>query len=93
MPDAVLTETLPLPPDPTTAVMLLEDTTVKETAAIPPKLTELAPLKFVPVIVMVEPGTAVLGLTEVIAGAGISLMITGISAEVWLTDCFVILTE
>ena len=44
--------------------------TVKEPAAVPPKLTAVAPLRFVPVIVTLVPPAAgpVFGLTLVIVG-------------------------
>ena len=53
MPFDVVTLTLPVAPVPTTAVMLVALTTVNEVAAVPPKLTAVAPVKFVPVIVTV----------------------------------------
>jgi hypothetical protein len=49
----VVTLTLPVAPVPTTAVILVALTTVNEVAAVPPKLTAVAPVKFVPVIVTV----------------------------------------
>ena len=51
VPDAVVTETVPEAPAPTVALMLVALTTVNEVAAVPPKLTAVAPVKFVPVIV------------------------------------------
>ena len=53
MPFDVVTLTLPVAPAPTTAVILVALTTVNEVAAVPPKLTAVAPVKFVPVIVTV----------------------------------------
>ena len=53
MPLDVVTLTLPVVPVPTTAVMLVALTTVNEVAAVPPKLTADAPVKFVPVKVTV----------------------------------------
>ncbi len=69
-PFAVTTRTLPDLPEPTTAVMLVALTTVNEVAAVPPKLTAVAPVKFVPVIVTVCPVPAEVGLNEVIVGGG-----------------------
>jgi hypothetical protein len=43
---------MPEVPAPTLAVILVALTTVKEFAAVPPKLTAVAPVKFVPVMVM-----------------------------------------
>jgi hypothetical protein len=51
VPKAVVTETDPDAPDPTVALMLVALTTENVVAAVPPKLTDVAPVKFVPVIV------------------------------------------
>ena len=69
-PFAVTTRTLPVLPAPTTAVILVALTTLNEIAAVPPKLTAVAPVKFVPVIVTVCPVPAEVGLNEVIVGGG-----------------------
>ena len=68
VPKGVVILTVPLLPDPTTAVMVVLFTTIKETAAVPPKLTAVAPVKLVPVIVTVAPAAAELGVKEVIVG-------------------------
>src|SRR6185437_46628 len=60
-------------PRPTTAVICVEDTTVNEAAGRPPKVTEVAPVKFVPVIVMVVPAVAEAGEKEVMTGPGINV--------------------
>ena len=70
VPLAVVTLMLPDAPEPTTAVMVVEETTVKDVAAVPPKLTAVAPVKFVPVMVTVESVDAVVGLNEVMLGSG-----------------------
>ena len=70
MPFAVVTLTLPVAPAPTTAVMLVALTTVNEVAAVPPRLTAVAPVKFVPVIVTVCPVPAEIGLNDAIVGGG-----------------------
>ena len=70
MPFDVVTLTLPVAPVPTTAVMLVALTTVNEVAAVPPKLTAVAPVKFVPVIVTVCPVPAEVGLNDAIVGGG-----------------------
>jgi hypothetical protein len=60
---------LPVVPVPITAVMLVEFTTVNDAALFPPKLTAVAPVKFVPVIVMVAPANVdVVGVNDVIVG-------------------------
>jgi hypothetical protein len=93
VPEGVLTETFPEAPEPTTAVMLLGETTVKELADVPPKLTEVAPVKSLPVKVTVEPVFAVTGLIEVITGAGTGFTITATGADVSVTKFIEILTE
>jgi hypothetical protein len=70
MPFDVVTLTAPVVPAATTAVMLVALTTVNEVAAVPPKLTAVAPVKFVPVIVTVCPVPAEIGLNDVIVGGG-----------------------
>jgi len=68
-----VTEIFPEVPAPTTAEIVVEFTTVKEVAGVPPKLTAVVPVKFVPVKVTVCPFPADVGLKEVIAGAGIKV--------------------
>lgn len=72
-PPGVVTETLPLAPFATTAVMVVEFETLYEVAATPPKLTAVALVKLVPVRVTVAPGPAEVGAIEVIVGAGINV--------------------
>jgi hypothetical protein len=52
VPDAVVTDTEPEAPAPTVALMLVALTTVNVVAAVPPKLTAVAPVKFVPVMLI-----------------------------------------
>jgi len=73
VPPGVVTLTEPVAPVPTTAVMVVALTTVNEVAAVPPKLTAVAPVKFVPVIDIVVPVPALVGVKEVIVGAGIKI--------------------
>ena len=70
MPFDVVTLTLPVAPAPTTAVILAALTTVNVVTAVPPKLTAVAPVKFVPVIVTVCPVPADVGLNDAIVGGG-----------------------
>jgi len=71
MPPAVVTPTLPdAPPGETTAVILVSETTVNDDAATPPKLTAVAPVKPLPVMVMVAPLPLAVGVNEVIAAGG-----------------------
>jgi hypothetical protein len=69
VPPGVVMEMLPDVPLPTTAVMLVALTTVKEAAAVPPKLTAVAPVKLVPVKVTVAPTAADVGVNDVNVGA------------------------
>jgi hypothetical protein len=69
VPPGVVTDMLPVEPAATTAVMLVELATLNEAAAVPPKLTAVAPVKFVPVIVTVVPWPAETGVKEVTVGA------------------------
>lgn len=55
---------LPDAPAPTTAVILVADTTVNEDAATPPKLTPVIELKLVPLIVTVSLVAAFAGEKE-----------------------------
>ena len=75
VPPGVVTDRSPDAPYPTTAVMIVDDTTVTEAAGALPKLTAVAPLKSVPVIVTVVPGIAVVGVNEAITGGGIGLTV------------------
>ena len=73
MPPAVvtLTSTVPVPAG-EVAVIWVALITVNEPAALPPKLTPVAPEKFVPVMVTLVPPAAapVFGATPVTVGAG-----------------------
>ena len=68
MPTAFVTDTSPDAPEATTAVIVVAFTTVNEVAATTPKLTDVAPVKFTPVIVTVAPLAAELGEKEMIPG-------------------------
>jgi hypothetical protein len=68
IPKGVVTLSVPVLPDPTTAVIVVLFTTTKEIAAVPPKLTAVAPVKLVPVIVTVAPAAAEVGVKEVMVG-------------------------
>lgn len=73
VPPGVVTEILPDVPAATTAVMLVALTTVKDDAAVPPKLTAVAPVKLVPVIVTVVPLPADVGVNDDMVGAAINV--------------------
>jgi hypothetical protein len=67
-PKAVVTDTFPDVPGPTTAEILLSDKTVKEVAGIPPNHAIVAPVKFEPLIIMVAPCAPEVGEKDVIRG-------------------------
>ena len=73
MPPGVVTAIFPDAPLPTTALIVVELTTVKDEAAVPPKLTAVAPVKFVPVIFTVVPEPVVTGENEVTVGGAIKI--------------------
>jgi hypothetical protein len=72
VPPGVVIDTVfaPIVPAGVTAVTVVELTTLTEVAATPPIVTELAPVKFVPVIVIAVPPVVgpVFGLTDEIVG-------------------------
>ena len=70
VPPRVVTNTSPVVPDATTAVMLVALTTVNEVALVPPNLTVVAVVKSVPVMVTVAPLAALVGVNEVMVGIG-----------------------
>ena len=73
VPPGAVTLTLPLVPLATTAVMEVALTTLNEVAAVPPKLTAVAPVKLVPVIFTVSPLVADVGVNELMTGARINV--------------------
>src|SRR5688572_3584194 len=70
LPPNDVTTIFPLAPFPTIAVIVVEFTTLKDDADIPPKLTPVIATKFVPVIVTVFPVVADDGANELIVGRG-----------------------
>lgn len=67
-PLGVVTETAPLDPAATTAVILVAEFTTKDAAGVPPKLTPVAAVKLVPEMVTVPPVAAVRGVKLVTTG-------------------------
>ncbi len=74
VPPGVVTDTMPVTLPATTADMEVALTTLNEDAATPPKLTAVAPVKLVPVIVTVAP-TATLFVNKVMVGAGLNALV------------------
>ncbi len=73
VPFGLVTTISPLAPAPTTAVILVGETTVNELAGTPPKLTFVIPVKRTPVMVTVPPCACTEGVKEVTAGIEIKL--------------------
>lgn len=67
----MVTLTEPEGPEGATAVILVGETTIKELAATPAKLTDVTLIKLVPVMVTVVPAVADVGVKDVIVGGGI----------------------
>jgi hypothetical protein len=55
-------------PFPTTAVNVVEDNTLNDATEVPPRLTEVAPVRLVPKTVIVDPEPALVGEKELIVG-------------------------
>ncbi len=68
VPQGVLTNTSPEVPVATKAVICVGESTINDAAAVPPNVTSVAPEKSVPVIVIVAPLAALVGVNEVISG-------------------------
>ena len=68
VPPGVVTDTLPLAPLETMALMEVALFTMNEAASTPPNLTEVAPVRFVPVITTVAPLAALVGLKLLMVG-------------------------
>ncbi len=75
VPPGVVTDTAPLAPAPTMAVMVVALCTLKDVAATPPKRTLLAPLKLLPCRVTVCPLWAESGVKEWIIGGGVLIKV------------------
>ena len=65
----MVTVKLPVEPLATTADMLVVLTTVNDVTGVPPMVKEVAPVKLVPVTIMVEPPAAIVGVNAVMVGA------------------------
>ena len=70
VPPGVVIFTAPVEPEPTTATMAVDESTMKEATGVPPNVIMEVPVKFVPVIVITEPAPALVGEKEVIVGVG-----------------------
>ena len=73
VPPGVVTVMAPVAPLPTVALIDVALTTVKETAAVPPKATAVVPVKLAPVIVTTDPLPPIAGVNEAMLGAGMKV--------------------
>ena len=62
--------TKPEVPVPTTAVIVVGERILKEATDVPPRLTPVTHLKLFPLIVIVSPRSALIGVNESIVGCG-----------------------
>ena len=74
VPYGLVTLKSPELPVPVVAVICVDEFTVNAVASTPPKLTSVTPIKFSPVIVIEVPVTLVVGVKELITGAGIFII-------------------
>ena len=81
-PPEPVTATWPLAPFPTTAVMTVELTRLKDWAGTPPKVTAVMPLKSVPRMVTVWFLRAETGSKEVTSGAGVGMKVNPVLVAV-----------
>src|SRR6266487_4239750 len=68
IPDGVFTDIIPELPLPTTAVIVVDETTVNDVAGMPPNETSVAPVKLLPVMVTIVPLLPLVGVNDVITG-------------------------
>jgi len=73
VPPGVVKLTAPDEPEPTVAMMVVDERMVKEVAGVPPKLSAKVPVKFVPLMVIVAPLPAIVGEKEVIVGGAMNV--------------------
>jgi hypothetical protein len=72
VPPGVVKLTAPDEPEPTVAMMVVDESMIKEVAGVPPKLSAKVPVKFVPLMVIVAPLPAFVGENEVIVGGAMN---------------------
>ena len=71
VPPIFVTTTFPVLPDATIAVMLADELILNDCTLIPPTVTELMPLREVPVMVSLVPIVPLSGVNEVMEGSAI----------------------
>jgi hypothetical protein len=68
LPPGVVKLSAPVDPEPIIALIVVEERTVKEATAEPPRVITVVPLRLVPVIVSIAPAPAAVGVKLVIVG-------------------------
>jgi hypothetical protein len=76
VPPAEVTLTAPVAPAPTTAEMVVEESTWKDATEVPPSVMAEVPVRLVPVMVMVSPILALVGVKEIIVGGVLGVTVT-----------------
>ena len=82
-PPGVVTDTSPVAPAPTTASIVVAFVTEKDAAAVPPRVTVVAPVRLVPVMVTFSPCAAETGEIPEMDGGGVT---GGAGVSVFLQD-------
>jgi hypothetical protein len=73
VPPGVVRLTTPVAPVPIIATIDVEETTVNDVTGVPPNVITEVPVKFVPVMLMIDPSPALVGAKDVMVGAGIKV--------------------
>ena len=63
----------PEAPEPTTTIRVVEESTWKEATGTPPRETSDVPVRWAPVTVIKVPAAALVGVNELIMGAGMNV--------------------
>jgi len=73
VPPGAVKLTAPDEPEPTVAMIVVDESMVKEVAGVPPKLSAKVPVKFVPLMVIAAPLPAFVGEKDVIVGGAMNI--------------------
>ena len=73
LPPGVVRLTAPVEPEPTMAMMVVDERTVKEETGVPPNVRANVPVRWVPVMVIDMPAAAAVGAKEVMVGGGMNV--------------------
>ena len=80
VPPGVVMSIFPDIPFVITAVTVVEFTTVNDATGVPPILTDVVPVKFVPVMLIIVPTAPFVGVNEVMVGDGIKVKVPSLLA-------------